>query len=56
MEEASGETEQPPDVIARHVLWLLKYGIVRPVKPKANEHSVIGYDHQRDMSLHGTGR
>jgi D-inositol-3-phosphate glycosyltransferase len=41
VEDTSGETEQSQDVTARHVLWLVKYGIVKPIEPTPNDHSVI---------------
>ncbi|MBL7186624.1 MAG: glycosyltransferase family 4 protein [Phycisphaerae bacterium] len=41
VEDTSRETGQPQDLCARHVLWLIKYGMVKPLEPKLNSHSVI---------------
>ncbi len=41
VEDVSRGTGQPQDLIARHVLWLVKYGMVKPLGPQANPHSVI---------------
>jgi len=42
VEEVSRKHEQRSDVIARHIMWLIKYGVVKPIKPTPNAHSVIG--------------
>ena len=41
VEDTSRETQQPQDLTARHVLWLIKHGIVKPLEPKLNDHSVL---------------
>lgn len=42
VDNVSRDTERPQDLVARHVMWLMKYGVVGPIKPRPNAHSVIG--------------
>jgi len=46
VEDTSRETGQPQDLCARQVLWLIKYGMVKPLEPKLNSHSVIAENAQ----------
>lgn len=41
VEDTSRETGQSRDLTTRHVLWLAKYGMLKPIEPKSNDHSVI---------------
>ena len=50
VEEVSRKHEQPPDVIARHIMWLIKYGAVKPIAPTPNVHSVIA---KEAAAVHG---